>query len=150
MLILSVAGQMAGLQDVLADRAFLSYEYSSPDGDYNGNGVVDAADYVVWRDTGGSQAAYDLWRANFGKGGEFVVQSRHLAATGSPNSENQFGDDLALRDANFYFAWVSFTNPLAPAAPQGTGAAVPEPTSLVLGAMLVGVLAAVRRACHRQ
>jgi hypothetical protein len=36
-------------------------------GDYNGNGTVDAADYVVWRKSGGSQAAYDVWRANFGK-----------------------------------------------------------------------------------
>jgi hypothetical protein len=36
-------------------------------GDFNGNGVVDAADYVVWRNTGGTPAAYNLWRANFGK-----------------------------------------------------------------------------------
>jgi autotransporter-associated beta strand protein len=45
------------------------------DGDFNNNGVVDAADYVLWRDGGplendptpGVQPAdYDLWRANFG------------------------------------------------------------------------------------
>ena len=37
-------------------------------GDYNNNGVVDAADYVLWRktDTGGQQG-YDDWRANFGR-----------------------------------------------------------------------------------
>jgi hypothetical protein len=51
-------------------------------GDYNGNGTVDAADYVVWRDAlggiGPALAAdgngngsidagdYDMWRANFG------------------------------------------------------------------------------------
>jgi subtilisin family serine protease/formylglycine-generating enzyme required for sulfatase activity len=50
-------------------------------GDYNGNGVVDAADYVVWRDTLDSpgqlaadgdrngvtdQADYILWKSNFG------------------------------------------------------------------------------------
>jgi T5SS/PEP-CTERM-associated repeat protein len=35
-------------------------------GDYNQDGVVDAADYVVWRKTDASQASYDLWRANFG------------------------------------------------------------------------------------
>ena len=34
-------------------------------GDYNGDGVVDAADYVVWRKNDGSQAGYDLWRASF-------------------------------------------------------------------------------------
>jgi hypothetical protein len=52
-------------------------------GDYNVNGVVDAADYVLWRDkldqnvtlpndtTPGTvtQADYDIWRANFGKRG---------------------------------------------------------------------------------
>jgi hypothetical protein len=40
-------------------------------GDYNGNGIVDAADYVRWRDNpavhGGNPAGYDVWRANFGK-----------------------------------------------------------------------------------
>jgi hypothetical protein len=52
-------------------------------GDYNNNGVVDAADYVAWRDALGSsatlpndptpgtvnQADYDVWRANFGRAG---------------------------------------------------------------------------------
>jgi T5SS/PEP-CTERM-associated repeat protein len=52
-------------------------------GDYNGNGVVDAADYTVWRDTlgqmGDNQAAdgdasgtidvgdYDVWKLHFGQ-----------------------------------------------------------------------------------
>jgi hypothetical protein len=36
-------------------------------GDFNGNGTVDAADYVVWRNEIGPQAAYDAWRANFGR-----------------------------------------------------------------------------------
>jgi hypothetical protein len=35
-------------------------------GDYNNNGVVDAADYVVWRNNNGTQAEYNTWRANFG------------------------------------------------------------------------------------
>jgi hypothetical protein len=39
-------------------------------GDYNGDGVVDAADYVVWRKNpggfGGDPAGYNSWRANFG------------------------------------------------------------------------------------
>jgi T5SS/PEP-CTERM-associated repeat protein len=51
-------------------------------GDYNGNGVVDAADYTVWRDTLGmtgsglaadgdgsgtiDQADYNIWKSNFG------------------------------------------------------------------------------------
>ena len=40
---------------------------SSVSGDYNGDGTVDAADYVVWRKSGGSQAGYDTWRQDFGK-----------------------------------------------------------------------------------
>jgi hypothetical protein len=46
-------------------------------GDYNNNGTVDAADYVLWRDGGPlanesaspgvvDQADYGFWRANFG------------------------------------------------------------------------------------
>jgi hypothetical protein len=45
--------------------------------------------------------------------GNFIIQARELTATNDPaNSENQFGDVLSLRDVDFYFAWVSFTNPL--------------------------------------
>jgi hypothetical protein len=40
---------------------------SGPTGDYNNNGTVDAADYVVWRKTNGSQANYNLWRSHFGQ-----------------------------------------------------------------------------------
>lgn len=52
------------------------------DGDYNGNGVVDAADYTIWRDSQGNSGAnlpadgngdmmvnsddYDFWKARFG------------------------------------------------------------------------------------
>ncbi len=39
-------------------------------GDYNGNGTVDAADYVVWRKglgTNYSQTDYDVWRSHFGQ-----------------------------------------------------------------------------------
>jgi hypothetical protein len=35
-------------------------------GDFNNDGTVDAADYVVWRKNDGTQAGYDSWRANFG------------------------------------------------------------------------------------
>jgi hypothetical protein len=53
-----------------------------PPGDYNQNGTVDAADYVVWRKgvaVASTQANYNLWRANFGMtsaGGGSVVDMR--------------------------------------------------------------------------
>jgi hypothetical protein len=61
----------------------LSVMGSGLTGDYNGNGTVDAADYVVWRDSMGAigsslpadgngdqvvdQDDYAVWRGNFGK-----------------------------------------------------------------------------------
>jgi T5SS/PEP-CTERM-associated repeat protein len=36
-------------------------------GDYNNDGRVDAADYVVWRKNDDTQEGYDAWRANFGR-----------------------------------------------------------------------------------
>ena len=44
----------------------LSAQVAVP-GDFNNNGVVDAADYVVWRKTDGSPAGYNVWRTHFGQ-----------------------------------------------------------------------------------
>jgi hypothetical protein len=52
-------------------------------GDYNEDGNVDAADYVVWRKTGSSQAGYDLWRANFGRTVGAATGTRHTATPGA-------------------------------------------------------------------
>jgi hypothetical protein len=52
-------------------------------GDFNSDGRVDAADYVVWRNGLGTtftQADYDVWRANFGR----TAGSGTSAATGVP------------------------------------------------------------------
>jgi hypothetical protein len=35
-------------------------------GDFDGDGKVDAADYVVWRKNDGTAAGYNAWRVNFG------------------------------------------------------------------------------------
>jgi len=49
--------------------AYQTNLFSAGVGDHNADGVVDAADYVVWRrfNTNGSQG-YDDWRSNFGNG----------------------------------------------------------------------------------
>jgi hypothetical protein len=36
-------------------------------GDFNGDGIVNAADYVVWRNTNGTPSAYTQWRSRFGQ-----------------------------------------------------------------------------------
>jgi hypothetical protein len=36
-------------------------------GDFNDSGVVDAADYVFWRNNRGTPQDYQTWRANFGR-----------------------------------------------------------------------------------
>jgi hypothetical protein len=36
-------------------------------GDYNADGTVNAADYVLWREHDRSQAGYGVWRNNFGR-----------------------------------------------------------------------------------
>jgi hypothetical protein len=76
-------------------------------GDYNGNGTVDAADYVIWRKNnglvGGATAEqgdgtgdgnvtvddYNFWRTNFGNGGgagAFVGTNAPLQAVPEPSS----------------------------------------------------------------
>jgi hypothetical protein len=84
---LGVAWSTTGIQD-------LTFTYQAPDGslrpgtvhfgqkasispglqgDYNGDGTVDAADYVVWRKNpgahGGNPGGYNTWRANFSRTG---------------------------------------------------------------------------------
>src|SRR4051794_2587620 len=60
--------------DGLIDEVRLSNTAISPSqflfglpGDFDNNGVVDAADYVVWRKTAGSTTDYNTWRAHFGQ-----------------------------------------------------------------------------------
>jgi T5SS/PEP-CTERM-associated repeat protein len=53
--------------DALARNVTLEVIQSATlDGDYNNDGRVDAADYVVWRKTDGTPAGYNAWRTNFG------------------------------------------------------------------------------------
>ena len=61
-------GTKQSLYDVGVDQ-YLTVQYLP--GDYNGDSVVDAADYVVWRDGFGSTYSlsdYEVWRAHFGEG----------------------------------------------------------------------------------
>ena len=86
-------------------------------GDYNGNGVVDAADYTVWADTLGQ-----------------VVTTPGEGADGNANGVVDQDDHAFWANR---FGNVIEEEPLDP----GNGSSVPEPGSLVLlviGALLAG------------
>jgi ASPIC and UnbV/FG-GAP-like repeat len=60
-------GTKQGLHDVAANQ-YVTVRYLP--GDYNGDGVVDAADYTVWRNRLGStykMSDYAVWREHFGE-----------------------------------------------------------------------------------
>ena len=57
-----------------ASGVFLSNVVAHLPGDYNGDGVVDAADYTVWRDGVGSQElAADGTRAGIVEDGDYTL-----------------------------------------------------------------------------
>jgi hypothetical protein len=65
-----------------------------PPGDFNQDGTVDAADYVVWRKSLGTthtQDDYDAWRANFGTSllagnGSTIPSAKSLPAVPEPST----------------------------------------------------------------
>ena len=83
----------------LVERDLVLYAASALDGDYNADGVVDAADYTVWRDTLGMSGFglaadgdgnaivnaldYDVWRNNFGASAASAALAAH--ATPEPS-----------------------------------------------------------------
>jgi regulation of enolase protein 1 (concanavalin A-like superfamily) len=62
-------GRAAGLPNSSSSKSayLLTPAAAVIPGDFNSDGVVDAADYVFWRKNGGDSAAYDAWRAHFGQ-----------------------------------------------------------------------------------
>jgi hypothetical protein len=81
-----------------------------PTGDYNGDGIVDAADYLVWRNSLGS--------------------TTNLAADGNGSGAIDKGD---------YTVWKSHFGQAGAAASSLGIAAVPEPATL-FGVLLAGSL----------
>jgi hypothetical protein len=53
-------------------------------GDFNNDGKVDAADYVVWRKSDGTQPGYDEWRTNFGRSVESPAAGQIAGAVPEP------------------------------------------------------------------
>lgn len=88
---------------------------TSPTGDYNGNLVVDAGDYVVWRET--------------------LTQSANPAGSGAD------GNESGTIDPGDFDYWTAKFGNAVPAAAQGaqTGL-VPEPGAAVLILAVLGLL----------
>jgi hypothetical protein len=80
---IGAAFNVGGAHDLVFRYGQLASSTTAPSGDYNGNGSVDAADYVAWREKLGQNvtlpndttpgtvtpADYEVWRANFGISG---------------------------------------------------------------------------------
>jgi hypothetical protein len=122
-----------------------------PTADYNGNGVVDAADYVAWRKNGGAQTEYQAWLTNFGHG-----QSE---TTGDFNLDGQINaaDYVALRktggsqqDYNLWRTNFGATTAGAAAVAPSGATTVPEPTSVALAALAFLPLACRLRGFNRR
>jgi hypothetical protein len=67
----SASGGTVGTSGTSRVDNFSIYYYAILDdlpGDFNDDGAVDAADYVVWRKlNSGDMVAYNEWRTNFGR-----------------------------------------------------------------------------------
>jgi hypothetical protein len=107
------------------NSGFFSYERStgpaaSPSGDYNGNQVVDAADYVLWRKT--------------------------LNATVAPNGSGADGNSDGTIDAADYTFWrARFGNAVGVGSGSLLDTTVPEPLAAVLLLMAVPATTMWRR-----
>lgn len=92
-------GNPAFAWTVYIDNIRVGRDVAGVPGDYNENGSVDAADYVVWRNNDGTNnplpndnglgvpigsTHYDLWRANFG--GTFPASGSVIGAVPEPAS----------------------------------------------------------------
>ena len=65
-------------------------------GDFNGDGRVDAADYVKWRKSDGSPFGYNTWRTHFGTAG----------GAGSGFAASSVPEPATLGLVGFMLAWV--------------------------------------------
>jgi hypothetical protein len=74
-------GVLGAMGSLFVDDISAALVIASPSlsGDFNGDGVVDASDYVVWRKGMGTlytQNDYHVWRANFGRTGAGALSSQ--------------------------------------------------------------------------
>jgi hypothetical protein len=66
-------------------------------GDFNGDGAVGAADYVVWRKNNGSTQEFNAWRANFG----------NTVGSGTSQGASEFAGSVPEPGACVLFAFAA-------------------------------------------
>jgi hypothetical protein len=135
----------------------------SASGDFNADGIVNLADYTVWRDNlGGTYTAadYQVWKENFGNTGlapnsviseNFLLGVTSIPANTTVSLGNIYSTSVDVQDLTFSYGLVS-DGTLVPSAVLYSGGAgalasatVPEPSSFVLVALLLGASQLTRR-----
>ena len=116
--------EMVAFLDTLTDTTFLTSDlFSDPfvtlPGDYDGNGVVEAADY-------------NLWKANFG-------DASSLAADGNGDGIVNAADYVLWRD-NVGQTWLTFGG----AGQEALAQVAPEPSAIALAAIALTWLFGLR------
>jgi hypothetical protein len=120
---------------------------SAAAGDYNADGVVDTADYVMWRKTGGTSLDYQDWRRNFT---QYATNAAIAAADFNNDHVIDAADYVMWRKTSgsnaAYDAWRSYFAHTLSAGQAGSLVGVPEPATMI--ACLAGTLIvlAARRA----
>jgi hypothetical protein len=123
-------------------------------GDYDRNGTVETADHTAWLNTHGDTGVPAADGNNNGTvdAADYIVWREHLGQSSAVTGSiiGQFAAPITIIDPNNVMFGLDFDVLYSPTSVQlkvklqGSGAGVPEPTSLVLGLMLLS-LAAVRR-----
>jgi hypothetical protein len=86
---LTLAGPDSGLfsgVSVVGNNLVLAVGGGGLAGDYNGDDVVNAADYVVWRKSIGTTDGYNLWRDHYGSTGGSGAGGNAQAAVPEPTA----------------------------------------------------------------
>jgi PEP-CTERM motif len=110
----NLGGDMGAINlATIAGDQFVTIPHVGVAGDYNHDGVVDAADYVVWRKRhpgGSAQAEYELWRSHFGHTASGGAGEAFLPIIPEPSSLAMllimgalFGMSWRVRSGDIYF-----------------------------------------------
>jgi hypothetical protein len=111
---LGAAFNPGGAQDLVFLYGAVPGTGEAVSGDYNNDGSVDAADYVIWRKNDGTPAGYTTWRTNFG-------------ASSSPTGTGEF--------VRGFVKYVT--------SGPGGGSLIPEPSAIILVSMALGAVALI-------